>query len=602
MAYISEFFNSIKQIKSNWEPYKKWEGEQEDQEAQKKELNKRVNTPKEQLEQAANYGRTIIDTVNVMDTYSINKAQDIELATNAAIQGPIAIASFLPFFIPWKVLPKIESYQRFLANKPKYKLPVQIISWTAPVAIFIGGQVFGCTYSKHLEKEASRIARYQAREQALEDPRHFVVYDSEQINEAKEIAKKLPNPPQEKKKSFLGIGEAIATIKSLRKDKDSYQKWKETNKKKEEERKNQLNENFSPEQMKDAKHQQKSILGAIKHIEIQSQNYLNNVEMAMNSLMKSEFLLGLAVGVPISGAAWLAQKIIPSLKQSKVTKYVKIGAIPAAIELAMISGLCILPFSIKLQKEAAKIGRFKAKQELLSDPKNFIAYSDEQNSSVKNIKAGKKPKKGFIKGIFEEVKFLFNAKKDLKAYEEYSKNQKVQEDKLDEALKKVSLKQGQIEKAKSLQKKVFTSFEKMDEKAQRYADDTEAAAEIIQGSIAPVLNQGGQMATMFLFYKFWDKFSNNASRSSKALWGTIVAAPVLVSIGASIFLSINAVKIKKQAIKIGLMEAMKDLDDPKNFVDKDSPVKTQEKTSLPEFASQNSNNNSMIKSFLEKLH
>ncbi|MEI8389279.1 MAG: hypothetical protein WCG23_05275 [bacterium] len=574
MAYLSEFFNSVKQVKSNWKPYKKWEEEQEDKDAQKKELNKRVNIPQEQLNQASAYGKTLINTINVMDTYSINKAQDVEIATQAAVEMPITLAAVSTLIIPTKIVPQMKSVQKFIAKNPKYKIPITIISWAIPVAAFITGQAFGCIYSKHLEKEASRIARYQAREQALKDPRHFVVYDSDQVNEAKKIAKNMPNPVKEKKKSFLGTGEAISTIKSLRKDKDNYQKWKEANKKNEEERKNKLNKDISSEQLEEAKQQQQSILGTIKHIEIQSQNYLNNVEMGINSLTKSELLFGGVVGGIISGAAMLLQKIKPSLKNSKAVNSVKLGAIPAVIAASsVIVSLFVLPFTIKLQKEAAKIGRFKAKQELLNEPRNFIKYTDEQNLSVKDIKAEKKPKQGFIKNMAEEVKFLFKAQKDFKEYEEYSKKQKVEEDKLEEALKKVSLKSGQLEKAKSLQKKVFTSFEKMDEKAQRYADDTEAAAETVQGTIAQPLNFAGEAGTAGLFLKLKHKFNSKTNLASKVIWGALIAMPALLSTGASILLSTNAVKIKKQAVKIGLMEAMKDLDDPKNFAENTSPVK-----------------------------
>jgi len=597
---MSEFLNSLKQIKQNWEPYKKWEEDQENTDAQKKELNKRINVPKEQLDEASRYGRTLIDTVNIMDTYSINKSQDIELATQAAIAGPVSLAAASTLIIPWKVLPQMQSFQKLIANYPKYKLPITITSWAIPVAIFISGQIFGSVYSKHLEKEASRIARYQSREQALQDPRHFVVYDSDQINQAKEIATNLADPPQEKKKSMLGISEAIDTIKSLRKDNDNYQKWKENNKKNEEERKKQLNINYSPDQLKEAKHQQKSILGAIKHIEIQSQNYLNNVEAAMNSLVKTELLLGGIVGGVVSGAAWLSQKIIPSLKESKAVNITKIAAIPAAIEASMLIGLAIMPFGIKLKKEAAKIGRFKAKQELLSEPKNFITYDDEQTKSVKDVKAEKKPKKGFFKKMFEEVNFLFNAKKDIKEYEKYSKTTKVEEEKLDEALKQVKLKPGQLKKAKVFQKNVFTSFEKMDEKAQRYADDTEAAAEIVQGSVAPVLNQTGTVGTLGLFFKFQNKLFNNSSKASKALWGTLIALPAIASMSTSIFLNISAIRIKKQAIKIGLMEAMQDLSNPKYFVDKNN---TPQNNQVQKNNSQSQINikNPMLNNLLQKL-
>lgn len=577
-----EFLDSVKQVGKNWQPYRKWEKEQEDADAQKQELNNKVDIPKEELEKASSYGRTLIDSVNVMDQYSINKAQDVELATKGAIDVPVTFLAFLPLaYKLHKVLGRYLDKNHQVAT-PAKGLPAVIASWAIPIAIFAGGQAFASIYSKHLQKESSRIARYQSREQALSDPRHFVVYDSDQIEEAKKIAKNIPDPPKEKKRSFLGIGDAIDTIKSLRKDNDNYQKWKENNKKSEEQEKfDWLKTNYSPNQIKDAKYHQNAILGSIKHIEIQSQNYLNNMEMAINSLTKSELLVSAVAGTVLGGVAsavaYLAQKSQSSLKENKIINVLKkpTNTIPAAFGGiymlgALFAGIFIMPQANKLHKEAAKIGRFKAKQELLSNPRNFITYSDEQMDSVKDVKAKEKPRKGFFKGIFDEIKFLFDAKKDFKDYEEYSKKQKIEEYKLDEALKQVQLKPGQLEQAKALQKKVFKAFEKMDEKAQRYADDTEAAAETVNGSVATVLNEIGLFGTILLGKKFKDRFKSS-NKKGKMLWGPLIAAPAVITTAITIFLSTKAVKIKKQAVKIGLMEAMKDLDDPRNFVDNNPP-------------------------------
>ena len=42
-----EFFDSIRQVKSNWEPYKKWEEQQKDKDFQRQELSKKAPASKE---------------------------------------------------------------------------------------------------------------------------------------------------------------------------------------------------------------------------------------------------------------------------------------------------------------------------------------------------------------------------------------------------------------------------------------------------------------------------------------------------------------------------------------------------------------------------
>jgi hypothetical protein len=61
MGIGMEFLDSLRQVKQNWEPYKKWEKEQDDKEFQRQELHKKVKTSKEELEKADQYGHTVVD-------------------------------------------------------------------------------------------------------------------------------------------------------------------------------------------------------------------------------------------------------------------------------------------------------------------------------------------------------------------------------------------------------------------------------------------------------------------------------------------------------------------------------------------------------------
>lgn len=554
--YLTEFVNSVKQVKSNWNPYKDWEKQQEIHEAQRKELEKKVQIPNDQLDHAANYGRTLIDTINVMDTYSINKAQDVEVATQSVMNIPIVLASFIPL----RSIHKLNGESLFSGK------PIKLSSYGLPFLSLAVIYTLGIGFNKYLEKQASRIARYQSREKELKDPRNFVIYDNEQINAAKQIAKTLADLPKKEKKSiFSQIPDSIATIKSLKSDYKDYNKWKEDYKKAEQEKIAHFDANTPKEELNEAKNSQESILGAIKHIEIVSQNYLNNAEMALNTLTETELVGGVIIGSIVSRIAKLLtgeSNIFENIFNSTTKEPITAGKLG---KIALICAPAIVPFTaiivtalltIPLHKEAAKIGRYKAKQELLEDPKNFISFSDEQIDSIKNIKVPDSKEKNFLDKFVDQFKFLIKFYKDYKEYEKYNKTQKIEEEKIDKALKSLNLKPGQLEEAKSLQKKVFMSFEKMDEKVQRYGDDVEAATDISRRVLSQVIGLVNLLLTMYVMGK--DKEFNFKKIAKLSALPSIIGTLMMV----------YSIKIKKQAIKIGLMEAMKDLDDPRNFVDK----------------------------------
>lgn len=562
-----EFFNSIKQIKSNWQPYKKWEAEQNDKEFQRQELYKRVQTSEEDLKRASQYGRTIVDAINVMDQYSVNKAEDVEMASQGALvfanMGISLIGAGIGFLVIR--MPKVKD----LFKKMKYGnvLPLYAISAATIIANIIATPFLNIKV-KSYEKEASRIARYQAREEELKDPKHFVIYNKEQIEEGKEIAKILPDIPEKKKtlNPITGYGDAIASIKTLTKDHNKYLQWKQDHLKNEKEKlKNIENETYTPEQLQTAKKDQDNLLRSIRKIELYSQNYLSNTEMALQSTIGLEAVVGLAAG-------WLASGVVRLLQKAKVISLAPEKLAKISTQLKFITPLAIiLPtafYSTKAVKEAAKIGRFKAKQELLKDPHNFITYNEEQQNSVKNLKAPKMNKNLFEKAK-ENTEFFFQLMKDYKAYEENKKTTGKEEQKLDKALLQVKVSDKQLRDAKSLQKNAFMAFEKMDEMTQRYSDDTEAAAEIAMQTFNSAASLGEIIVLVILLVN--EKSRNFLAKKlnsikSKNMRFAVAISPVVALMATQIAMTVKGIQIKKQAGRIGVMEAMQDLGNPKHFV------------------------------------
>jgi len=605
-----EFLDSLKQVKENWQPYKKWEKEQDDREFQRQDLHKRTQTPKEDLEKAGQYGRTVVDAINIMDQYSINKAEDVEIMTKplegffpqlgAAVMFP---AAWLLLKTPLckKIIKKYESQPIKIPKEIETELLAAINhqmgkdikfipkSWVAKGLIVgipavlgvVAGTAYGCIKARSYEKEGSRIARFQAREVELKDPRHFMIHTKEQIEKGKEIAKTLPEiPDKDKDRNSLNpikiLMNSFKSVKSLTKDYENYTKWKAGHIKYEDSKSELFNKmNLTPEQVEKAKKDRDNITGVIKKVEINSQNYLSNVEMAMNTVLNGEFVVGAAAGLLITGAITLFEKLkgkkANSLEKTLQTPDMKSVAalmakmtIPVLIPTVLIGTTAI--YSIKAMKEAAKIGRFRAKQDLLNDPHNFIAYNDDQSQQAKELKAPKKEQKGFFGKLKEDVIFFKQFKKDYEKYEKYQETQAKDDIKLREALKKVDVTPEQAQEAKSLQKHAFYAFEKMDEKTQRYADDVEGAADIVKTFVQKAGEKIGAFATLFLV-------GRTLMRGKIPTWETVAASVALAVVNVPV--EIKAIQIKKEAAKIGVMTAMKDLDDPRNFVDKDAPVKSQ---------------------------
>lgn len=248
-----EFFDSIRQVKANWQPYKKWEAEQDDKEFQRQELHKRVHTSKEDLEKASQYGRTLIESINIMDQYATDKAEDVEMTSKLAIQGVLVglMGICAGILVGASKFPSVKQY---LSKIPKNSIKKQMIPFVSMMALPIIALPVLTTKFAGYEKEAARTARYQAREDKLKDSKNFVIFNKEQIAKAKEIAKTLPDPVEKKKNGLNPIsnyGDSIKSVKTIINDHKNYLKWKEDHLKKEKIKNDNLDKmNISPEELK----------------------------------------------------------------------------------------------------------------------------------------------------------------------------------------------------------------------------------------------------------------------------------------------------------------------------------------------------------------
>lgn len=565
-----EFFDTIRQVKNNWQPYKQWDIEQQKKELENEQL-RRVYPPTQQdLANAKQYGRTIVDVINTMDQHSIDKSEDASLivGTYGMFLEGLALVLFKPLN---DLINKIPIGK--LAHNPAKKLCVGFI--TAFVEVELLSSALNILKAKY-EKQASRIARYQTRERDLKDYRNFVVYNKKQIEEAEEIAKTLPDVKEKtkiRKKGFHPVDDyknAQKTVNILRKDNKNYENWKENYQKEEAIKKEQFKTLEPPQSELDkAEKDRDSLLSTIKKIEFSSLSYLNNMSMVLATVVTGIVIGAFFVG---HGLNKILDKFIPKLKFLE-TRPLLLKSIRGfnLTALPLFAPVLLLSTTVKMLKDSARVGRFKAKQELLNNPEAFVTYDEEKRTTVlANTNSVKQ--KSFLQKLATDFNEVKSYKKDYVEYNAYMKTQHKEELKLDEALKRVKISDKQKADAIELQKKAFHSFEKMDEKAQRFTDDTDAGVDIVSrismGLITCAFRVNGVI-------KGNDLFDKTKVLSSNRMLREMLPFFVLPQL-AYPFVKAIATRIKKDAGQIGVMTAMKDLEDPKFFLD-DKPFKESEK-------------------------
>lgn len=147
-----------------------------------------------------------------------------------------------------------------------------------------------------------------------------------------------------------------------------------------------------------------------------------------------------------------------------------IGAVVSAIPAALIA--------LKLQKSAARAGRYTAKRELEKEPSNFIGYTEEDYNEVKDVKGKKQT---FGQKVKELALFVPTVLKQYYAYDKYKRTEFKDHQLLrDQLQKSENITDEQLQDAKNLQRKLFNTFEKVDDNSQIYSESMEAAVEIAQ--------------------------------------------------------------------------------------------------------------------------
>lgn len=442
---MSQFLNSINEVKKNYSKYDDWEQKQADEKAQKLYLAKTLDIPKDKLKLTEEKAKTVIRAAELLDNRSENNAENMEQLTGILSSIAILIPAFGSELLLMQMMKKGKKIPKGL----QFASPV--LTLATAVGLILWGNA--------KQKEASRIGRFQAKQNELKDVKNFVIYTPEQIERAVEKAKEIPDEKERK-----GLMKLIAEMKDVFSDKEAYKKWMKSKDPQAIEKLKELA--CTPEQLKQGEADKELIVDAVKDINIKAEEYSENVENVFDTMSTVSWL----AAIPLTMGANKIIKHINSFPQ-------KLRPLISTV-VGLTVGIGITLWGTAEQKNAARIGRYKARQELMKNPASLLAFSKEEMEQAKDVKAPEQ-KINFWKKIGQNFSFLPQYLKDKKEYNEYKEKTQKQNEKIINVLKQdTTISEKQLNDAKHLQEKVFTAFDEVDEMSQRYSEDVEAGTDI----------------------------------------------------------------------------------------------------------------------------
>ena len=206
---MGQFFNSINEVRKNYNKYDAWEQKQADERAQKEYLAANIEIPEDKLELTNKRAQTVIRATEIMDARSEDNCQDMEQLTGLISMVPLLGLTFaqvpLLNFVDKKLTSKIgkkidklneeiknlsvDDSNRALKISKQKKLTARVfkihngVQKYGPFAIMgliLSSAVGMILWGNSNQQEASRMGRYQAKQNELKEVKHFVVYTPEQ--------------------------------------------------------------------------------------------------------------------------------------------------------------------------------------------------------------------------------------------------------------------------------------------------------------------------------------------------------------------------------------------------------------------------------------
>lgn len=521
--------------------YPNWKSANDLAEAKRAEYLKR--NPDKINSEDLQRSHALLRAIDIMDDASQKKAEDMEVITEQVVAYGLEIAlaagAGLGFVV--SLLKPVKSFfARFAENGKKAKVIGTAITTIGGMLLSTAAAFPLYAWAAKAEVSASRRGRFESMRTDLSNPKTFAVLNPEQEKELNQI---IENMPHEKKKfpnPLKSLKENLHSIKEMAFDSKEYKYQKAMFDYTLQKDASLIGSELNEKEIEDAKRDQQLLVKLVEKIDLASQDYAENAELATASLTTSIFALGGLFSL-------LYEKITSKMKwKPSILPYI----------LSFSCGIGSSIFAAYIQKEASRVGRFKVKQDLLKHPEQLCYVSDEKMSEISDVEVKPYKKQGMIK-------FLLNAYKDTKQYNKWKKKEGKQELKIAKALEQMEMSEEQIKDAKRLQHNTFKTFNAVDENSQKYSESVEALGQSIQNPLGLVCSLIG----VGLGYKFLEKSikTNNpvemSSNMVKYLFTILLST--LPSIGVNAYIT----KEQKKASRVADMLAINELSDYRTFAD-----------------------------------
>ncbi len=532
-------FGDYKAYKKYEPSYPGWKFRRDSAEAKRQEYL-RLNPDKINQDDIQR-GKVLLRAIDVMDEYSQKRAEDMEVATetavgyglDAAIFGGAALGGLIGTFKPVK-----KALQKMFHNNKKAAaiLPLGVGALAGVIAAF---PLYA--WAAKAEVSASRRGRFESMRKDLKNPKGFAILTEEQTKIAKEKAKDIKL--ESDKKFKFELAKEFKALKEMAFDSKEYKTQKKLFELELQEAEKHLEDAMTPEEILQAKKDQQLLTKLVEKIDIASQDYAENAELATQTVVAGMLALGTLFNLALE----------KFLKSANIKSAAKISAISqiATVSIPIIFSIA----SAQIQKQASRVGRFKVKQELLNNPSKLVYVSDENIADIKDFSVQQEKKEGFFK-------FLMTAWKNNKEYNQYKNGRAKAEERFYKAVETMDLEPEQIKQAEILQRNTFKTFNKVDEKSQKYSESIEALGQAVALPISLIfVSIGAALGTKYLNKSMSDKISKLEAVSNVSKYTGIILLSTLPSILINAFIT----KEQKKASRIADMLAINEMSDYRKF-------------------------------------
>ena len=538
--YFMSMFGDYKAYKHYEPAYASWKQSRDIMEAKRLEYLKQH--PEEFNPEDVQRGKTLLRAIDIMDEYSQKRAQDMEIAANTGAETAIMLTELagISLGLASSKLKTVQNLMNKIAKKFKFNkgFAETIIPMIAGMTAGIVASFPVQAWAAKAQVSASRKGRFEAMRKDLNSPNGFAILTPEQTLIAEKRMQSLPQEDinaTKKIKSKLANG--FNSWKDMAIDSKEYKAQRKQFEAQLTEIQAHLNDKMTPAEIENAKKDQQLLTKLVEKIDIASQDYAENTELAVGILTTAMLTGGYLVGA-------IVKKILSLFKVKSADKAGKITQIVSLLASVIASGL-----GSYAAKDASRVGRFKIKQELAKNPETLVYIDDNQLKNIENINI-KQSKKGMFA-------FLKEAWKNQKEYQKYKETTAPIEKRFYQAVETLKLSPEQLRDAKRLQKNTFMTFNKVDEKSQKYSENVEALGQ----SVGYMLSSICVLASMGLMFLLSKKSKNN-SKLESILNG---AGASIISFLPAVAFNIYLTKEQKKASRVADMLAINELSDYRQF-------------------------------------